>query len=261
MIGRSTSTGDSRDGARAITSAGTSHPAAPTSRRNSYYAFGCPGAPTATANIGAALAGYLVESADGDRLRHLVRRAHLRAARDAPDELAPGRTPPVTRSRCRTGIGWARTVRPVRAVRLPRLSRRRSSGRARRQLAHHLLAIHGRRRRTRERGCPARATRSTRCGAMQFPGVSARPGADLVPVRGCAAMRLMGHDRRRRRRGDADVLPSRTTASGSIALANGNWHFDGRGWPLQRVVVRLFEEADRGPVSRGGRSRSGSGVR
>jgi CubicO group peptidase (beta-lactamase class C family) len=32
---------------------------------------------------------------------------------------------------------------------------------------------------------------------------------------------------------------------GVIVLANGNWHRDGRGWPLQRIAVRLFEEADR----------------
>ena len=31
---------------------------------------------------------------------------------------------------------------------------------------------------------------------------------------------------------------------GVIVLANGNWHFDGRGWPLQRIAVRFFEEAD-----------------
>ena len=33
---------------------------------------------------------------------------------------------------------------------------------------------------------------------------------------------------------------------GVIALSNGNWFHDGRVWPLQRIVVRLFEEADAG---------------
>ena len=32
---------------------------------------------------------------------------------------------------------------------------------------------------------------------------------------------------------------------GVIVLANGNWYRDGRGWPLQRIASRLFDEADR----------------
>jgi hypothetical protein len=31
-----------------------------------------------------------------------------------------------------------------------------------------------------------------------------------------------------------------------IALSNGERYHDGRIWPLQRIVVRLFEEADLG---------------
>ena len=33
---------------------------------------------------------------------------------------------------------------------------------------------------------------------------------------------------------------------GVIALSNGNWFHEGPVWPLQRIVVRLFEEADLG---------------
>jgi hypothetical protein len=32
---------------------------------------------------------------------------------------------------------------------------------------------------------------------------------------------------------------------GVIVLANGNWRRQDRGWPLQRIAARLFEEADR----------------
>jgi hypothetical protein len=34
--------------------------------------------------------------------------------------------------------------------------------------------------------------------------------------------------------------------AGVIVLANGDWRRVDGGWPLQRIAVRLFEEADRG---------------
>ena len=58
-------------------------------------------------------------------------------------------------------------------------------------------------------------------------------------------MALMGHNG-----GDSGVATQMYFRPkdnvGVIALSNGNWYHDGRIWPLQRIVVRLFEDADRG---------------
>jgi hypothetical protein len=35
------------------------------------------------------------------------------------------------------------------------------------------------------------------------------------------------------------------TDSGVIVLANGNWKFVQGAWPLQQILMRLFDEADR----------------
>ena len=57
-------------------------------------------------------------------------------------------------------------------------------------------------------------------------------------------MRLIGHNG-----GDDGVATQMyfrpDDGVGVIVLANGNWHYDGRGWPLQRIATRLFDEADR----------------
>lgn len=59
------------------------------------------------------------------------------------------------------------------------------------------------------------------------------------------SMALMGHNG-----GDSGVATQMYFRPmddvGVIALSNGNWFHEGRVWPLQRIVVRLFEEADRG---------------
>ena len=56
-------------------------------------------------------------------------------------------------------------------------------------------------------------------------------------------MTLMGHNG-----GDSGVATQMYFRPkdnvGVIALSNGNWYEDGRVWPLQRIVARLFEEAD-----------------
>jgi CubicO group peptidase (beta-lactamase class C family) len=58
-------------------------------------------------------------------------------------------------------------------------------------------------------------------------------------------MPLMGHNG-----GDSGVATQMyfrpSDDVGVIVLANGNWYRDGMAWPLQRIVVRLFEQADRG---------------
>ncbi|MGZ4151386.1 MAG: serine hydrolase domain-containing protein, partial [Actinomycetota bacterium] len=77
----------------------------------------------------------------------------------------------------------------------------------------------------------------------QFPDVA--HGQGLIWYRfDLRGMALMGHNG-----GDSGVATQMyfrpSDGTGVIALANGNWYFDGRRWPLQRVVVRLFEEADR----------------
>ncbi|MGZ4110686.1 MAG: serine hydrolase domain-containing protein [Actinomycetota bacterium] len=77
----------------------------------------------------------------------------------------------------------------------------------------------------------------------QFPDVA--HGQGLIWYRfDLRGMALMGHNG-----GDSGVATQMyfrpSDGTGVIALANANWYFDGRRWPLQRVVVRLFEEADR----------------
>lgn len=77
----------------------------------------------------------------------------------------------------------------------------------------------------------------------QFPAVV--HGQGLIwyrfVLRGMALMGHTGGDR-----GVATQMYFRPSdGNGVIALANGNWYRDGRHWPLQQVVVRLFEEADR----------------
>jgi CubicO group peptidase (beta-lactamase class C family) len=110
-----------------------------------------------------------------------------------------------------------------------------------RQLAHHLLAFMS--------GGEYAGTRVLQAATVdemrrvQFPGVAT--GQGLIWYRfGLHGMRLMGHNG-----GDDGVATQMYFRPdddvGVIALANGNWHFDGRGWPLQRIVVRLFEEAER----------------
>jgi CubicO group peptidase (beta-lactamase class C family) len=78
----------------------------------------------------------------------------------------------------------------------------------------------------------------------QFPDVA--HGQGLIWYRfALRGMPLMGHNG-----GDNGVATQMYFRPrddvGVIVLANGNWFGDGRGWPLQRIAVRLFEEADRG---------------
>ena len=78
----------------------------------------------------------------------------------------------------------------------------------------------------------------------QFPDVA--HGQGLIWYRfALRGMPLMGHNG-----GDSGVATQMyfrpSDGVGVIALSNGNWRRDGSGWPLQRIAVRLFEEADRG---------------
>jgi CubicO group peptidase (beta-lactamase class C family) len=221
--------------------------------RRSYSAW-LPGARYDYCNIAAALAGYLVESASGMPFDVWCDKRIL-----AP--LAMHRTSWHLAGLDRSQIAMPYRYRVGRFVPYGQYGypdypdgQLRTSAR---QLAHHLLAFMG--------GGEYMGTRVLQSDTVdemrrvQFPGVA--HGQGLIWYRfGLRGMRLMGHTG-----GDDGVATQmyfrRNDGIGVIALANGNWHFDGRGWPLQRVVVRLFEEADRGPVSRGGRSRSGSGVR
>ena len=56
--------------------------------------------------------------------------------------------------------------------------------------------------------------------------------------------RLMGHNG-----GDSGVATQMyfrpDDGAGVIALANGDWRRTGTTWPLQQIVGRLFDEADR----------------
>ena len=56
--------------------------------------------------------------------------------------------------------------------------------------------------------------------------------------------RLIGHDG-----GDSGVATvcfyEPATDTGVIVLANGNWRYVGGAWPLQQIMMRLFDEADR----------------
>ncbi len=77
----------------------------------------------------------------------------------------------------------------------------------------------------------------------QFPDVA--QGQGLIWYRfALRGMPLMGHNG-----GDRGVATQMyfrpRDGVGVIVLANGNWHREGRAWPLQRIAVRLFEEADR----------------
>ena len=77
----------------------------------------------------------------------------------------------------------------------------------------------------------------------QFPDVA--HGQGLIWYRFVLrGMPLMGHNG-----GDSGVATQMyfrpRDGVGVIVLANGNWYWDGRSWPLQRISVRLFEEADR----------------
>ena len=110
-----------------------------------------------------------------------------------------------------------------------------------RQLAHHLLAFMG--------GGEYAGTRILQSVTVdemrrvQFPDVA--HGQGLIWYRfGLRGMRLMGHTG-----GDDGVATQMyfrlDDGVGVIVLANGNWHFDGRGWPLQRITARLFERAER----------------
>ncbi len=78
----------------------------------------------------------------------------------------------------------------------------------------------------------------------QFPDVA--HGQGLIWYRfALRGMPLMGHNG-----GDSGVATQMyfrpSDDVGVIVLANGNWYWDGHAWPLQRIAVRLFEEADRG---------------
>jgi CubicO group peptidase (beta-lactamase class C family) len=78
---------------------------------------------------------------------------------------------------------------------------------------------------------------------IQLPDVA--HGQGLIWYRfALRGMPLMGHNG-----GDSGVATQMYFRPrdnvGVIVLANGNWYWDGHAWPLQRIAVRLFEEADR----------------
>jgi CubicO group peptidase (beta-lactamase class C family) len=78
---------------------------------------------------------------------------------------------------------------------------------------------------------------------VQFPDLA--HGQGLIWYRfGLRGMRLIGHNG-----GDTGVATQMyfrlDDGVGVIVLANGDWHRVDGSWPLQRIAVRLFEEADR----------------
>ncbi|HEY7668652.1 MAG TPA: serine hydrolase domain-containing protein [Actinomycetota bacterium] len=110
-----------------------------------------------------------------------------------------------------------------------------------RQLARHLLAFIGGGAYGDARLLAPETVAEMR--RVQFPGVA--HGQGLIWYRfGLRGMRLMGHNG-----GDDGVATQMyfrlDDGVGVIALANGDWHRADRGWPLQRIAIRLFEEADR----------------
>ena len=109
------------------------------------------------------------------------------------------------------------------------------------QLARHLLAFIGLGAFDGARILQAATVREMR--RAQVPTVA--HGQGLIWYRfTLRGMPLMGHNG-----GDSGVATQMyfrpSDGTGVIALANGNWYRDGRHWPLQQAVVRLFEEADR----------------
>ena len=108
-------------------------------------------------------------------------------------------------------------------------------------LARHLLAFIGFGALDGVRILPTAAVREMR--RPQIPGIE--HGQGLIWYRfTLRGMPLMGHNG-----GDSGVATQMyfrpSDGTGVIVLANGNWYIDGRHWPLQQAVVRLFEEADR----------------
>ena len=207
-------------------------------RAHRSYTAWLPGARYEYCNMAAALAGYLVEAASGT----------------AFDDWCE--------DRIFTPLGMERTswhlagLDPTQVAMPYRYARGRfvpygqygypdyPDGQLRtsaRQLAHHLLAFMGRGAYAGGRILEAATVDEMR--RVQFPGVAT--GQGLIWYRfGLHGMRLMGHNG-----GDNGVATQMyfrpADGVGVIALANGDWHFDGRGWPLQRIVARLFDEAER----------------
>jgi CubicO group peptidase (beta-lactamase class C family) len=111
-----------------------------------------------------------------------------------------------------------------------------------RQLAHHLLAFMRFGKYAGIRILQEATVREMR----RVQDASVAHGQGLIWYRSALrGMTLMGHNG-----GDSGVATQMYFRPkdnvGVIALSNGNWYHVGRIWPLQRIVVRLFDEADRG---------------
>ncbi len=110
-----------------------------------------------------------------------------------------------------------------------------------RQLAHHLVAFMNFGEYAGTRILQEATVREMR----RVQDATVAHGQGLIWYRfALRGMALMGHNG-----GDSGVATQMYFRPkdnvGVIALSNGNWYHDGRIWPLQRIVVRLFEEADR----------------
>jgi CubicO group peptidase (beta-lactamase class C family) len=186
-------------------------------------------------NIAASLAGFMVEAASGVSFDGWCD-GRIFAARHGPHELASRRARSNGDRHALPLEG--RGVRGVRTVRLSGRSapddRPRTRVTSARSWRSASSTASGSSTRT-----PVREMRRT-----QFPDVA--HGQGLIWYRfALRGMPLMGHNG-----GDSGVATQMyfrpSDGVGVIALSNGNWRRDGSGWPLQRIAVRLFEEADRG---------------
>jgi CubicO group peptidase (beta-lactamase class C family) len=197
-----------------------------------------PGARYAYGNIAASLAGYLIEAASG-----IPFDAWCDGRIFAP--LAMHRTSWHLAGLDRSEVAMPYRATPERFVPYGQYGypdypdgQLRTSAH---QLARHLLAFIGEGAFAGARLLSPESVAEMR--RVQLPDVA--HGQGLIWYRfGLRGMRLMGHNG-----GDAGVATQMyfrpDDGVGVIALANGDWRFADGGWPLQRIVVRLFEEADR----------------
>jgi len=202
------------------------------------YAPWRPGARYEYGNIAAALAGYLVESASG-----MPFDAWCDERIFAP--LAMHRTSWHLAGLERSRIAMPYRYRNGRFIPYGQYGypdypdgQLRTSAR---QLAHHLLAFMSGGEYAETRILESATVDEMR--RVQFPTVA--HGQGLIWYRfALHGMALMGHNG-----GDDGVATQMyfrpDDGVGVIVLANGNWRYDGRGWPLQRIATRLFDAADR----------------
>jgi CubicO group peptidase (beta-lactamase class C family) len=198
-----------------------------------------PGARYAYGNIAASLAGYLVEAASGEAFdAWCVARIFAPLGMDRTSWHLAGLDPREVAMPYRaTPDGFA----PYGQYGYPDYpdGQLRTSAL---QLARHLLAFIGDGAYGAVRLLGSETVAEMR--RVQVPEVA--HGQGLIWYRfGLRGMRLLGHNG-----GDRGVATQMyyrlDDGAGVIVLANGDWRRVDGGWPLQRIAVRLFEEADRG---------------